>query len=424
LTNCIEKYDADAALMHDFSGLYVDAEAYILWEKGPRWKQRRLRFSAAHELGHYILHREIAAKVTFKNFGEFAAWTKGYHGQQYTLEHPAARRSSRRRRLQSRQRMHVARNPFLAMPPGNLQIIVRLNPDPQFGRDVKQATELQRHFRADTPLAPANQADGNGRRADGLGDRVGGQAHRLDKILAQHVARMHWVQSVILPTHKFSVIVRNFNLLRVAVAPFKTNPPLVIDADAVLAFAPAFQGFQPVARRHGQVMQRPRAVDIFQLAPRRVLDVRRQSPRAFPAKDFSRLRTSETDNHRASISHGDNKSRLRTFLVPNTIIPGGHVAAFEPVRYAQFENPVSCFFVGTCLMETLTNVILPCCKRTVKRFLCFFQPCHLHNLCTASAPTLCFAQLLHTKQACTQFAQIFLPQAAHRITIIIDTTGF
>lgn len=84
-----EKYDSDAALMHDFSGIYVDAEAYIIWEKGPLWKQRRLRFSVAHELGHFILHREIAAKAAFKNFGEFAAWTKGYHGQQYTLEQAA-----------------------------------------------------------------------------------------------------------------------------------------------------------------------------------------------------------------------------------------------------------------------------------------------------------------------------------------------
>ena len=33
-----EKYDAAAALMHDFSGLYVDAESYIIWEKGPRWQ--------------------------------------------------------------------------------------------------------------------------------------------------------------------------------------------------------------------------------------------------------------------------------------------------------------------------------------------------------------------------------------------------
>jgi Zn-dependent peptidase ImmA (M78 family) len=84
-----EKYEVDAALIQNFSGIYVDAEAYIIWEKGPRWKQRRLRFSVAHELGHYVLHREIAAKLKFRTFGDFALWTKGNHGQKYTLEQTA-----------------------------------------------------------------------------------------------------------------------------------------------------------------------------------------------------------------------------------------------------------------------------------------------------------------------------------------------
>lgn len=84
-----EKYEVDAALMQDFSGIYVDAEAYIIWENGPRWKQRRLRFSVAHELGHFVLHREIAAGLSFKTYDDFAVWTKGNHGQQYTLEQTA-----------------------------------------------------------------------------------------------------------------------------------------------------------------------------------------------------------------------------------------------------------------------------------------------------------------------------------------------
>jgi len=84
-----EKYEVDAALIQDFSGIYVDAEAYIIWEKGPRWKQRRLRFSVAHELGHYVLHRELAAKLNFRTFADFALWTKGNHGQKYTLEQTA-----------------------------------------------------------------------------------------------------------------------------------------------------------------------------------------------------------------------------------------------------------------------------------------------------------------------------------------------
>jgi hypothetical protein len=84
-----EKFHCDAALMIDFSGIYVDAEAYELWESGPLWKQKRLRFSVAHEIGHFVLHRAIAKKVSFKDVKSFAKWTSGYHGQQYLLEQAA-----------------------------------------------------------------------------------------------------------------------------------------------------------------------------------------------------------------------------------------------------------------------------------------------------------------------------------------------
>ena len=83
------KYSSDAAIKPDFTGIYVDAEAYVLWEKGPVWKQNRLRFSVAHELGHYILHRDIAASLSFKNFDDFAHWTRTHGGQKYSLEQAA-----------------------------------------------------------------------------------------------------------------------------------------------------------------------------------------------------------------------------------------------------------------------------------------------------------------------------------------------
>jgi Zn-dependent peptidase ImmA (M78 family) len=83
------KYESDAAITPDFSGIYVDAEAYILWEKGPVWKQNRLRFSVAHELGHYVLHREIAATLNFNSFEGFVRWTQSHEGQKYALEQAA-----------------------------------------------------------------------------------------------------------------------------------------------------------------------------------------------------------------------------------------------------------------------------------------------------------------------------------------------
>ena len=40
-----------------------------------------------------------------------------------------------------------------------------------------------------------------------------------------------------------------------AFGPFKANPPLVVDADAVSALSVALEGFQPVAGQGGKVFQ-------------------------------------------------------------------------------------------------------------------------------------------------------------------------
>ena len=40
-----------------------------------------------------------------------------------------------------------------------------------------------------------------------------------------------------------------------AVRPFKANPPLVIDTDAVLALPVALECFQPVAGQGGEIFQ-------------------------------------------------------------------------------------------------------------------------------------------------------------------------
>jgi hypothetical protein len=105
------------------------------------------------------------------------------------------------------------------------------------------------------------------------------------------------------------MIVNDLNPSHIPVMPHKTNPPLVVHADAVLAFAAAGQRFQPVARRHPQIVQTTGTVQIFELAPCSILDVRRQPPRTFSAKDAFRFRTRERDNHQGILSHGDNMSR-------------------------------------------------------------------------------------------------------------------
>jgi hypothetical protein len=64
----------DAALLPDLSGFYIDEDAYMSWERGTRWIEQRLRFSFAHELGHYVLHREEIAANRFHTMEEFKRW--------------------------------------------------------------------------------------------------------------------------------------------------------------------------------------------------------------------------------------------------------------------------------------------------------------------------------------------------------------
>lgn len=83
------KYRVEAAITADFSGIYLDAEQYALMERGPEWKLNRLRFTVAHELGHYFLHRDVPQKENFTSLPDFARWTQSYGGKKYTLEQEA-----------------------------------------------------------------------------------------------------------------------------------------------------------------------------------------------------------------------------------------------------------------------------------------------------------------------------------------------
>jgi hypothetical protein len=50
-----------------------------------------------------------------------------------------------------------------------------------------------------------------------------------------------------------SMVVNNLNIFGAVLAPTKTNSPLIVNANAMLAFAIAFKRFKPVRRRCQQV---------------------------------------------------------------------------------------------------------------------------------------------------------------------------
>jgi hypothetical protein len=70
------------------------------------------------------------------------------------------------------------------------------------------------------------------------------------------------------------VIVDNLHIVSIGAAPGEANPPLIVDADAVLAAAIAAKRFQAIARRAAQIVKRGRRVKHFKLAARRSQNVR------------------------------------------------------------------------------------------------------------------------------------------------------
>jgi hypothetical protein len=74
------------------------------------------------------------------------------------------------------------------------------------------------------------------------------------------------------------VIIRDFNVVRVSVHPLETNPPLRIDANAMLSFAVATQSFQSVSGRNPQVFEPNFGVHQLQFVKRVLLNVAGKLP--------------------------------------------------------------------------------------------------------------------------------------------------
>lgn len=61
--------DIDSFIMGDFSGIVVDEEEYM----DDRYLNR-IRYSIAHEIGHFVLHQDIYKKCGFENLSDENEW--------------------------------------------------------------------------------------------------------------------------------------------------------------------------------------------------------------------------------------------------------------------------------------------------------------------------------------------------------------
>ena len=75
------------------------------------------------------------------------------------------------------------------------------------------------------------------------------------------------------------VIVNDLDIVRIGTCPSEADPPLVVDADAVLPGTRSLELLKPVRRRHSEVVQVSRPVDHVQFPQRDSLNVPRQLAR-------------------------------------------------------------------------------------------------------------------------------------------------
>jgi hypothetical protein len=62
------------------------------------------------------------------------------------------------------------------------------------------------------------------------------------------------------------VIIDDFNFVCFPIAPDKTKPPLIVNADALLSLAIAMQSFEAIGRWRSQIAQLRCAIQLSQLA--------------------------------------------------------------------------------------------------------------------------------------------------------------
>ncbi len=92
------------------------------------------------------------------------------------------------------------------------------------------------------------------------------------------------------------MVADDLNLFRAAVAPYETNPPLVIDADRMLPSTVAFERLKPIARWLTQIVQRAGIIEQQQLTACLSL-YGTKARRVFVRQQARRGRVPERANH-------------------------------------------------------------------------------------------------------------------------------
>jgi len=162
------------------------------------------------------------------------------------------------------------------------------------------------------------------------------------------------------------MVVDDLDVFGVRAGPSETHAPLRVDTNAVLAFTVAFQGFEPVARRHFQVTEAFRTIQHGQFAHGGRLDVH-ETLHALAGEQGLRVGALEVrDRHIAILTHGISivnryhrsgtpHGGLHSLIANRLLPPGTSFAGHERAALALLAPLLIWITTGEYLLKTLPD---------------------------------------------------------------------
>jgi hypothetical protein len=100
-----------------------------------------------------------------------------------------------------------------------------------------------------------------------------------------------------MPWRLLLVIVHDLNVVGVAVPPAEANAPLIVDANAMVASAIAFELFEPIVRWHAEILELLGGVDEAQLAEHDPVKLGREPAHGFALEQTFGVAIAEALDH-------------------------------------------------------------------------------------------------------------------------------
>ena len=98
------------------------------------------------------------------------------------------------------------------------------------------------------------------------------------------------------------MVIDELDVVGIGILPTETDPPLIVDADTVLAAAITLEFLEPVPRRHPKVVERLGGVHGNELPQHHAPELRRVSPHWLTAEQAPRIPIAEALDHAQNIT--------------------------------------------------------------------------------------------------------------------------